>query len=330
MSPIFFPFTYVTAPVAEMLAACFRPVVVYQPSEKNIPEAMRLMDAQGLLSIQTPVWGDEEAFEKICKNYVEWLNVHSGSELDYLKIHKDRIPFFDENSSLKFRAEITQNLRRPEVEETPSPLFSARLFLHVAQDYDIKAWDIRHGLASVGRMEQELLDRLKGEDARPGTHSDAFDQTIPAIDKTSERIRAWAYLFLSDEAQCDERASGVFLTTSRTVIQQLQEDTAEFHEIFKVVLNTAPVDQQERTTGWNDALVAKITHLAATDWSVLQQEPETFLDGGDGSGNASLSVFLVPDVSPRVFFSRLINPDADALQGVEGAFKNTVIGLIEA
>ena len=122
----------------------------------------------------------------------------------------------------------------------------------------------------------------------------------------------------------------VVLVVVRRRLQQLQEDSAEFHEVFKLALDTESANQQEPATDSPDALYQKLVHLADTDWPLSEQAPEAGLTGDNNSGGFSLTVFLVPGVSPRIFFSRLITPDADPPPESEGGFKNTVFGLIEA
>jgi len=53
MKPIYFPFTYISKPVAEALYACFGKAIVYHPSSKNIPEETHRLVERGLLDIRT-------------------------------------------------------------------------------------------------------------------------------------------------------------------------------------------------------------------------------------------------------------------------------------
>jgi hypothetical protein len=330
MNPIYFPFTFVAAPIAEMLSACFRPVVVYQPSERNVPEAMRLLGKQGVLSIQVPIKGEEDRFEKICRDYFAWIDVHGGSELEYLKTQKDRIPFFNESSSLQVREEIQKKLRDSKTEEKLSPLFSARLFLHLAQDHDMKIWDIHHGLVSVGQMEQELMGRLRGENAASDPGHDAMAQGYGLDDdKMAERLRAWGLLYLHDEAQRDAAASGVFLTTSRSALELLLEKSSEFYEVLRIDSTTDVVNKGTSETRWRDCLSEKLVRMATTPWALLQQDPETVMNTDHDGLGVSLTIFLIPGVSPRGFFSRMVKLDRDETKGEDETFKNTIVGLIE-
>ena len=52
MTPVYFPFTYVSKQVADALSACFDKTIVYQPSSQNIPESMKQLTDKGLLDIR--------------------------------------------------------------------------------------------------------------------------------------------------------------------------------------------------------------------------------------------------------------------------------------
>ena len=63
MKPVYFPFTFISRPVIEAVSACFRQIVVYQPSERHVPEQMRQWAESGMLEIRIPVKEDEERLE---------------------------------------------------------------------------------------------------------------------------------------------------------------------------------------------------------------------------------------------------------------------------
>ena len=60
MTPVYFPFTFLSQPVAEALTAFFGPIVVYQPLVSNIPQIIKNLEMNGLIDIRVPLKSDEE------------------------------------------------------------------------------------------------------------------------------------------------------------------------------------------------------------------------------------------------------------------------------
>ncbi|MBW1813745.1 MAG: hypothetical protein JRJ39_08750, partial [Deltaproteobacteria bacterium] len=60
MKPIYFPYTFVPAEIAEAGAACFDQLIVCQPSGLEVSGQMTESVKNGLLDIHVPVKGDEE------------------------------------------------------------------------------------------------------------------------------------------------------------------------------------------------------------------------------------------------------------------------------
>jgi len=164
MKPVYLPFTYVSDPIAEALCACFTQIVIYQPVGNQVPENMLKLEKEGVLDIRTPVRGDEGKIDAICRDYREWLTIHQGGEIGVLKVQDEKIPFFSEFSSYQIIQEI-KNHKQPKTRRAKAePLFTDRIFLKIAQDYDIENWDVAQDMVFLQEMEQTLMRDLKGED----------------------------------------------------------------------------------------------------------------------------------------------------------------------
>ena len=102
MKPIYFPFTYVSDPVAESLSACFGQFIVYQPLAGKIPEPMHAWVEKGVLDIRAPMTEDQNEFEAVVKNYLSWAVLHidgAGLRPPFMQTWKDTTPFFKDSSS---------------------------------------------------------------------------------------------------------------------------------------------------------------------------------------------------------------------------------------
>ena len=136
MKPVFFPFTFITQPVADALSACFGQTVVYQPLYSTIPQIMKDWEKSGIIGIRVPIKGDEEKVISICKAYREWMDTHQGSEINVLKVQGDRVPFLDESYATQIKAALKRNGKKTVTRDESETLFAARVFLNIAQQYD--------------------------------------------------------------------------------------------------------------------------------------------------------------------------------------------------
>ena len=158
MKPIYFPFTYISKPAAQALAACFAQTAVYQLSTSKVPDEMRESVDNGILEIRIPVHDNGEKLDAIVKEYRTWADVHRGSEIGFLKSMADKIPFFDESSSSQIRALIKKTGEKaPSPEKTAAPLVHARLFLHMAQELDLQNDRLTRDFVAVEAMEEDFM-----------------------------------------------------------------------------------------------------------------------------------------------------------------------------
>ncbi len=89
----------------------------------------------GLIVPKIPVTEDDEKLDRLCKDYRDWINIHQGSNADVLKVRPGEIPFFDDFSTFQIRDRIRKKTS-PKPIEKPDPLFNARLFLQLTQEFD--------------------------------------------------------------------------------------------------------------------------------------------------------------------------------------------------
>jgi hypothetical protein len=329
MRPIYFPFTYISKPTAEALAACFAHTAVYQLSSSKIPDEMRESADNGLFEIRIPVNDDEEKLDAILKEYRTWADVHRGSEFGFLKSMADKIPFFDETSSSQIRSEIKKTGKKAPSPEKPDPLFRARLFLHMAQELDLQNDLLTRDLVGVEAMEEDFMKELKGENeddpVRAATNK-ALATDDPGHYMTQERIESWALLM-----QQDPQVSGLFITHSRAVLDLIMDRMPEMEQVTRFGAVPAGKPDAEALAAWQDELIKHLQNLATHSWpaeiEAMADPPEV----PDSKSNVALTLFIAPGKTPHEFFAQCLETDALQAESIPDSprFKNTLIGLVE-
>jgi hypothetical protein len=330
MKPIYFPFTFISKPVCQILAACFRQTAVYQISSKKISDEMQNWGKSGILDIRIPVKYDGDKLDAIVKQYRSWANLHQESEIAFLKSRADKIPFFDETSTTQITADIkSKEGRRNGSQEKPDPLLNAGLFLNLAQEYDMQNLTLSQNFQAIEAFEQDFMKDLKGESraldekAAPDKKLEAHD---PGYYMTKERIHAWAHLM-----QQDQQDSGLFVTTSKSVFESLIDSAPEAELVD--VLDPIPVvdNEVEALETWRDELMKHLEILAAIVWL---GETDPIIAAPEIPGcetTVSLTLYIVPGNTPHDFFARCVENDSlgvkDKIAGPK--LKNTLLGLIQ-
>jgi hypothetical protein len=330
MKPVYFPFTVMTKPVCQTLAACFRQTSVYQISSTKIPDDMQQLEKIGILDIRIPVKYDGDKLDAILKQYRSWAITHQGSEMAFLKARAHEIPFFDETSTRQITADIkSKEGRQNRSQEKPDPLLNAALFLHLAQEYDMQKLALTQDLQTIEAMEQDFMTDLKGD-------NHALDQEI-TLEKTlevydpghympKERIQAWTRIM-----QQDQQGSGLYVTTSRSVFEFLIDSTPEAELVD--VLDAIPVvdNEVEELETWRDELMKHFEMLAAIVWLAKTDSMTAAPEIPGCKTTVSLTLYIVPGKTPREFFTGFVENDSfgvkDKYNGTN--FKNTLLGLIQ-
>jgi hypothetical protein len=329
MKPIYFPFTYIPESVGKTLAACFRQTTVYQISGTKIPEDMQELSRDGILDIRRPVEVNGKFLDNILKDYRAWVNIHKGTETAFLAAMANKIPFFDESASSQIRADLKKIEKQIPLKEKPDPLFNAKLFLHVAQEFDLQQKELDEDLMDIDAMEDDFMKNLKWEDDDDHARAVArrqWDKDDPGHFMTTERINAWASLMLQDS-----QMSGLFITTSRAVLEHLIETVPEMEQV--VCLDDIPlgVVDNETLSNWQNSLLEMLEMLAAENWPVSMDDLANPPEISGKETNVKLTIYIIPNKTPHEYFADRV--DTDVLQAGSAQtgtrFKNTLIGLVE-
>lgn len=305
MKPIYFPFTYISHSDCEALNICFEQVVIYQPSDMDIPESMQQLSDQGRIDIRLPVNKDISMLSRQFDEYKLWAQQHSEKGLSAFKHLQNNVPFFNKDSTFRIRSELKG--KKPEKpEEKPDLTFQARLFLQLAQDLDVHNELIDQDLVNFQRLEDALFRDLKGEE------DDESREKLPVMTSpealkdvgrhmTAERLSAWFRLMSQDVDR-----SCVYVTTSSAVMDHL----IEFAPDMEKLVDTNILQPQE--TLLSDFQSAFVSYLTS---AIEMSEPEPFqtlpvdhADEDESTKTIHLTVYRAKG-SPVNVFSRFASGD---------------------
>ena len=306
MKPVYFPFTYINDSVARDLYSCFGQITVYQPGAHDIPENMQRLADEGLLDLKVPVSGDEARLEALIKEYREWGELHQKSDTAFLKAIGERVPFFDDTFSTELASQIKRIRDEHDSKEKPDILFNTRLFLCLAQDYDLVQDGINRDLISVYEMEKKLLDGLTHEDEvffskNTGSSLQAADDSGKY--KIKERIEAWTYLMSNDMEM-----PGFFVTNNKDAFDYLIEKTEESQKLIE--LSHVPFSpQSEATHKWQEMLSEQIKGLIKNDTFTIDEKIYNLPAVKETDNEMSLKLFRIINKYRHDFINNILGQD---------------------
>ena len=306
MKPVYFPFTYINDTVARDLCACFGQITVYQPGAHDIPESMQRLAKEGMLDLRVPVSGDEARLEALIKEYKEWGELHQKSDTAFLKAIGERIPFFDDNFSTQLASQIKKIRDGNYSIEKPDILFNARLFLCLAQDYDLVQDGINRDLISVYEMEKKLLQGLTHEDEvffskNTGSSLQAADDSGKY--KIKERIEAWTYLMSNDREM-----PGFFITGSRDAFDFIIEKAGDINKVIELV--SIPVcSQADIMNKWRNMLIEQVEGLLKDENFQIDKKIYNLPAAKEPGREISLKIFRIINKSRRDFLNNILEKD---------------------
>ncbi len=307
MKPAYFPFSYIPEPVAAAIHEFFGGVVVYQPNDRCIPALARQLADAGKVEIRVPVTGDEDRLSAKLAEYHQWSNIHGKSAaMLAARPGKGTYPSdFSSNISSEILGESAQ------ADEKADPLFSARLFLQTAQQFDQDQDDIDRKLAHAERSRKNLLSGLDG---RPADAS--LDLPFPEEDAgalmTLSRLSAWCRLANEDAAM-----PLVLVTSSREVVRHIQEKFSEKLRTIDVLSSGA---------GGN---LAEAVNKALLDLTQIPRDAKTLefpAFSANVNENIQIQMLIIEDTSPDRFCRLFIDP-AQHLPAPKGPSAHMVVFL---
>lgn len=290
---------------------------------------MQELSRDGILDIRIPVEVNGELLDKVLKDYRGWINTHRGTETAVLTAMANKIPFFDESASSQIRADLKKTGKQAPLEEKPDPLFNAKLFLHMAQEFDLQKKILDHNMMDIEAMEDDFMKNLKWEDDDDQARAVArkvLKNDDPGHYMTTERINAWVAIMLQDP-----QASGLFITTSRAVLEHLIDIVPEMEQVIYFDAIPMGADEDEMPSNWQDGLMETLEKLATENWPVPMDDMANPPDIPGSETNVALKIYIVPNKTPHEYFADCVDTDVFQADSIKTAtrFKNTLISLIE-
>lgn len=331
MQAILFPNTYISEAFCEAVRTCFQSLRIYQPIRRKIPFQLQVLSQKGLIDILIPAEDDDKKIENCVKDYRNWTELHQGGVLEYLKLKKGSIPFFDDTATAQIRADIKRGVRAP---EALNPLFNARVFLSIAQEYDLQSEEIARKLVSMNQAERKLFMNLTGEPEN-STRSVLRPQSEEEMGSVGymmpPRILAWAQLFLQDVPVDPAQAPTVFVTIHREALEFLMEQAPVGEPLFKV--SSLPVIKP-LSPGYDDwqKTFGRIINALPENAGEMAAELVAGLPGiNPANPKINLTLYRIAGEPPPVFFARCVERSLPQkyLTNLPGERDYTLLGLVE-
>ena len=170
MKPIYFPTTYVSPSAAAAMRALFPSVVTCQPFAGRLPPDMRTLQESGFLDVFTPVAGGEQRLDDMVREFRQWGRLHAGGAGLHAAFWRQRLQadsLAEDGSSSQLVSQIKSRLTPARGPTEPDRLMPARVFLHLAQEFDRQRCEVQQDMARHANAERGAPARPHGG-ARPG------------------------------------------------------------------------------------------------------------------------------------------------------------------
>ncbi len=331
MRTVYFPFTCVADRVAEALAACFGSFVIYQPLSADLPDRMQVWKKRGIMEIRVPVAGDETELERIIRRFRIWADLHVedlGDRAAKLKTRMDSMTRLSDWSSSQIAAEIKGKLHGTPGPQIPNLVQASRIFLCLAQEFDLQNYELADELARSDREQAELIRRLKTEydpvalefANPPMPFSDATDDYL-----ITDRLESWSRIFLQDSD-----TSGLLVTHSSAVMAYLLEHASTAVQVIKTNVTRSDSDGNPETAPWQETLTTCLKRLIEQKQEDAGSAALTQPASPSAADSYELTVYQIPDQSPRELLTSCTPIEPAAAGGLDrdGGQKNALIAWI--
>ena len=229
---------------------------------------------------------------------------------------------------------IKKDKQQKQIHGDADPIFGARLFLAMAQEFDMATEHLRQDLSSIEAKENNLLANLQGR-GQPGEQiegennnsqfnpGDAADYMIP------ERFRAWFRLMQFDREQ-DRDSCELFVTNSRSAMDYVLDGASQMGKILTVDDIPVYASKSAEIEAWRDHLTDQLQRLPETFRSKEAFKFTAAPADNNCKLSASLAIYVVPAESPRSLFYRC---DGRAFSSArheirDSHIQNTFVGCI--
>ncbi|MFO8082956.1 MAG: hypothetical protein R6U27_01400 [Desulfobacterales bacterium] len=336
MKPIYFPFTFISPIIFESIQMLFSKTVLYQPSANQLPEYLKKLADEGFLEIRTPFTGDEERLERLIREYKAWVEQHKGSDITFFKNRLfnatgiESIPMYSETSTSQIKSDIKRGVILDQPPK-PDPDFAARLFLVIAQQFDIQHEEFKWDMEKFHLMETSLFSDIQGENEFSEINAGASGAVIPndpGLHKTGQRLAAWLKVFEHDPVAPDDFGSALFITSSPAVMEHIREIGPNNQLVFATKIIMSEKQNSEKILEFQNILNENLVRLSKNqDEKNLIPFPER---GTTNDERVNLKIFCFPQHSPWTLFKEKLKPSDGMNNNLNVLkFQKTFIGIVE-
>jgi hypothetical protein len=328
MKPIFFPATYVSPPAAAAMQALFASVVIYQPFAGRLPPEMHALKESGFLDVLSPVAGGEQRLDGMLREFRQWGFLHAGGAGLHAAFWRQRLQadsLAEDDTSLRLASQIESRLRPAAGPKESDQLMPARVFLHLAQEFDRQSCEIQRDLTRHDKLSAELLHALTGEDdpsGRARDHGPAPGPAGPEDHLWERRLAAWARLFL-----CQAYPSPVFVASSAAVVEHVVASVPRALRLLPAALVALACPTVVAGHPSEHDVMPRLAELAASPLSLLEKQFVPAAPDAPGARGAGPEVFVLPEADPCRVFARFLAgvPDEPSCCPHERPWRHTVL-----
>ena len=291
VKPVYFPFTYVSGELIARINEYVGPFIVYQPLSDQPPAPVAEAAREGRIEFRSPVTGDEAQILDAAQRSQHWGMAHQGH------MEAFRVPaggdFYNETFAAEIRSEIL-GTKTPQA--GPAPMYTARLFLYLAQAFDMQQSTLHEELTASDRTRKQMFSDLKGDAETRLPASEKHSPEDLGEYQTRNRIASWLRL-----ADAETEPVSVLLTTSRAVFEHILEFVPNV-QIAQTFDPGPPGDafKQALPGYWQD-LAQSPSPEAVTPPAAEGLPAET--------AEFRLTVAVLPASTPAELLAKLLDPD---------------------
>lgn len=224
MTPIYFPFTYVSRSTAARLARWFDELGLLAPAAGPPSPPGPASLAWRFFS---PPPGDEALLGGLEAEWRRWAELHAGADLAaVMAARKADGPFAVTPAISSLRSRIREGAVGPSATADSDPLLAARVFLRLAHGLDRDQDALRVQLDQVADLERQMHRQMNGGAGEPTAAYGPPAGQDPGAVFTERRLAAWARL-----AQALAVAADVLVTDSPAVMAALAESLGSLEPV---------------------------------------------------------------------------------------------------
>ncbi|MFC1798229.1 hypothetical protein ACFLZL_00270 [Thermodesulfobacteriota bacterium] len=284
----------------------------------------------GFIDLRVPFENGSEVLSRKLTEYKNWIDSHQGSQMDFLKLNSERLPFFGESSVAQIKADIQNRLPADEGD----PDFSARLFLQIAQEFDIQNDELNREFDLLAAAEQDLFKHIKGE-VEVHTRQQPSSGTRPLVDEQfsdfmlQERLVAWCQLFLDRLNEKEPAENGLLITTSRSLMASLLEE-APSKQVLNLIALPQNIEDLQVREEWRNKINGLLNPLLYEPWEGASGQDICLPATDESTDRFNFSVYLIQGIKPRDYLAGVSGLENVLAQKKNGPAEtlNTLIGLL--